>query len=205
MTRPSPIEELRTIAAGLELLDVACYRKHGRDPFEPLLGLGAPDARWCFFGRDPGEQEVRLHTPFVGDSGQRIRAVMHESNVRDADVFWMNTVPYKPVKNHPWSMAVRRRCQPALLRLLARWQGHRVITFGEAAFRWFGLTDSTARAEIDRVWARPDKYSAELRVDLELPGRERRTFTLCAVPHPSGANARWARAFPDLLRSRLQG
>lgn len=47
----SPLQQRRAVAA---------------DPAEPLLGLGKADARWCFFGRDPGEQEVRLHRPVAG-------------------------------------------------------------------------------------------------------------------------------------------
>lgn len=205
MTALEPIEALRNIAAKLDRLDVDCYRRHARDPLEPVLGLGSPNARWCFFGRDPGEQEVISQRPFVGESGQKIRAVMREVSLRDEDVFWMNTVPYKPTGNKAWSLAVQRRCQQPLLQLLSGWQGSRVIAFGEAAFRWFGMTSGTARAEINQFWKRSDRYQSKLQVTLELPGSRPRTFTLCAVPHPSGANARWAKSFPDLLKVRLQG
>jgi len=205
MTALEPIQALRKIAANLERLDLDCYRKHARDPLEPVLGLGAPDARWCFFGRDPGEQEVLLQKPFVGASGRRIRAVMREVGLSDEDVFWMSTVPYKPAGNKPWSLAVRRQCQGPLLQLLWRWQGSRVIAFGEAAFRWFGMTSSTAHAEVTQFWKRSDRYHSELRLTLQLPGSHPRTITLYAVPHPSGANAQWARSFPDLLKHRLRG
>lgn len=150
MTALEPIEALRKIAGELDRLDIDCYRKHARDPLEPVLGLGSPNARWCFFGRDPGEQEVLLQKPFVGEAGQKIRAVMREVSLDDEDVFWMNTVPYKPTGNKPWSLAVRRRCQRPLLELLLRWQNGRGIAFGEAAFRWFGMTGSTAHAEINQ-------------------------------------------------------
>lgn len=187
----------------LDGIDADCYRRHGRDPAEPLLGLGDANAPWCFFGRDPGEQEVRLHRPFVGGAGQKIRAVMQEFGLSDRDIFWMNTVPFKPVGNKPWPQAVRRRCQPALLELLARWSGTAVITFGEAAFKWFGLAGAELRRDVDRFWQRPDKYGARLPVALEIAGA-RRSFDLLPVPHPSGANAAWAKAFPDLLRARLR-
>ena len=203
MPAPSPIEELRKVATGLDALDADCYNRHGRDALEPVLGLGHANARWCFFGRDPGEQEVRLQRPFVGDAGQKIRAVMREFSLSDGDIFWMNTVPYKPVGNKPWSLSVQRRCKPALLQLLGSWQGSLVVTFGEAAFRWFGIRSSATRAELNQFWALPDKYTAELAVSLEVAGRTR-IFTLCPVPHPSGANARWSRSFPELLRARLR-
>lgn len=200
----SPSKQLRHMAAEIDGIDVECYRRHGRDAAEPLLGLGDADAKWCFFGRDPGEQEVRLHRPFVGGSGQRIRAVMAEFGLSDHDIFWMNTVPFKPVGNHPWPTDVRRRCQPALLQLLAFWRGTSVITFGEAAFKWFGLGGAQVRRDIELFWKRPDKYDSQLAISLELAGGKRQ-FTLFPVPHPSGANAIWSRAFPDLLRARLRG
>ena len=203
MPVPTPLDQLRQIANEIDGIDVDCYRRHGRDPGEPLLALGEPTAKWCFFGRDPGEQEVRLHRPFVGAAGQKIRAILREFDLGDQDIFWMNTVPFKPVGNKPWSQAVRRRCQPPLLQLLASWNGTSVIAFGEAAFKWFGLGSTGVRREIEQFWSRPDKYEAELAISLELAGVERR-FTLLPVPHPSGANARWAKAFPDLLRARLR-
>ena len=185
-------------------IDVDCYRRYGRDPGEPLLGLGKGNAQWCFFGRDPGEQEVRLHRPFVGDAGQKIRAVMGEFGLSDDDIFWINTVPFKPICNKAWPVGVRRRCQPALLHLLASWHGTSVITFGETAFKWFGLSSAEIRREIEQFWKRGDKYDAQLSISLKLAGVERR-FTLCPVPHPSGANATWSKKFPDLLRARLRG
>ncbi|NUZ08323.1 uracil-DNA glycosylase family protein [Piscinibacter koreensis] len=204
MPSPGPLDDLRAIAATLDGIDVECYRRHDRHPHEPVLGLGAPQARWCFFGRDPGEQEVRLQQPFVGPAGQNIRAVLSELGADAADVYWMNTVPFKPLGNRPWSLAVRRRCRPPLLELLAGWQGRRVIAFGEAAFGWFGLGDATLRRELDAFRTRADTYEAELDVVLDMPDATVRRLTLCPVPHPSGANARWARAFPTLLKARLR-
>ena len=199
----TPLQQLRQLAGEIDGIDLDCYRRHGRDPSEPVLGLGPPDARWCFFGRDPGEQEVRLQRPFVGAAGQKIRAVMQEFGLGDEDIYWMNTAPFKPVGNKPWSKAVRRLCQPPLLQLLAHWQGTAVIAFGEAAFKWFGLGSTEVRREIEQFWQRPDKYTAHLAIACEVAGVQRR-FTLYPVPHPSGANAVWARQFPDLLRARLR-
>lgn len=202
MVETSALEQLRLISTSIEGIDVECYRRYGRDPNEPFLGLGKTDAHWCFFGRDPGEQEVRWQRPFVGAAGQRIRAVMADLGLRDDDIFWMNTVPFKPVGNKPWSMGVRRRCHPALLQILASWRGTSVVTFGEAAFKWFGLESSEARRSIEQFWGRDDKFHAPFEVALRFPGGERR-LTLYPVPHPSGANATWSAKFPQLLRARL--
>jgi uracil-DNA glycosylase family 4 len=197
------LRALREVAATIEGIDVDCYARHGRDPATPIIGLGKPEARWCFFGRDPGEQEVREQTPFIGQAGRKIRAVMAEQGVHDDDVYWMNTVPFKPIGNQAWSMAVRRRCRPPLLELLARWNGATVVTFGEAAFKWFGLGSADDRRAIDTFWAREDRFEARLAMTLKLGGRERQ-LVLCPVPHPSGANAVWASRFPGLLAARLR-
>ena len=204
MTTLESIDALRKIASGLDRLDIGCYRKHDRDPFLLVLGLGEPSARWCFFGRDPGEQEVLLQRPFVGESGQKIWTVIRKVGLGENDVFWMNTVPFKPSGNKPWSMAVRRQCQQPLLELLSHWQGTDVVAFGEAAFRWFGITSSTARSEINQFWKRTDRYNSVLKIALELPGCGPRIVNLCAIPHPSGANARWTKSFPHLLTERLR-
>lgn len=196
------LQQLAALAPGLDCLDVACYRRHGRDPCMPLVGLGRLDARWCFLGRDPGEQEVRLQRPFIGPAGQKIRAVMAEVGVGEDEVYWMNTVPFKPIGNKPWSMAVRRQCRPALLELLAAWEGTQIITFGEAAFKWFGL-DAAQRRSVEAFWQRADKYQVSFATSLCISGVERH-FMVCPVPHPSGANAAWASRFPGLLRARLQ-
>lgn len=198
------LQELRHIAGGMAGIDVECYRRHHRDPAEPMVGLGEAHARWCFFGRDPGEEEVRLQRPFVGAAGRKIRDVMQQCGVDERDVFWMNTVPFKPVGNKAWSMAVRRLCRPAMLQLLAGWNGTQVIAFGEAAFKWFGLGSTETRRQLDAFWNHPERFTSSTEVTLTVAKVERR-FTLCPVPHPSGANAAWAKAFPELLRTRLSG
>lgn len=200
---PTPLQQLASLASTLEGIDVDCYARHGQDPTKPVIGLGKVDARWCFVGRDPGEQEVRLQTPFIGDSGQKIRAVMADCDVRADDVYWMNTVPFKPIGNKAWPVGVRRQCRPALLELLAGWQGSAVVTFGEAAFRWFGLGDAADQLVIDRFWGRTDKYEASLPISIELGGVERRLI-LHPAPHPSRANAAWVKRFPALFAARLQ-
>lgn len=199
----SALEQLKDLAAGFEQIDVDCYRQHGQDPTQPILGLGKADARWCFFGRDPGEKEVRCQKPFVGDSGQRIRSIMTELGLSNDDIYWMNTVPFKPKGNKAWPVGVRRQCRPALLELLAAWRGTEVVTFGEAAFKWFGLGSSAERRLVEQFWTRADKYEAQFPISLHMDGIERH-FMVHPLPHPSGANAVWSSRFPGLLRTRLQ-
>ncbi|WP_300653508.1 uracil-DNA glycosylase family protein [Hydrogenophaga sp.] len=99
MPHTSPLQRLKNKAIELDRIDVDCYYRHGQDPKTAILGLGRANARWCFFGRDPGEQEVRLQRPFVGDAGQKIRAIMAEFGLSDDDIYWMNTVLLTPTEN----------------------------------------------------------------------------------------------------------
>jgi uracil-DNA glycosylase len=203
MSETSPLKQLTCIATRIAGIDLDCYNRHSQDPGKAILGLGKATARWCFFGRDPGEHEVRLQKPFVGDAGQRIRGIMAEFGLSDDDVYWMNTVPFKPKGNAAWSVGVRRKCHPALLELFGEWEGTAVITFGEAAFNWFGYGSHENRRSVEQFWSRADKYEAQLPIDLPLAGGERRV-TLYPMPHPSRANATWFDRFPELFRVRLR-
>lgn len=140
-------------------IDLPAYAALGRDWRVPVFGLGPADAPLCVFGRDPGRTEVAHQLPFVGRGGQLLRAGLHrrrlglndeadevpapsfdESVAAGASVFWLNTVPYKPVGNKTWPMAVKRRFQPLVAELLLHaWQGRTVIVLGREAFFWFGI------------------------------------------------------------------
>jgi uracil-DNA glycosylase len=218
MLTQDEMQALAAIARDLPQVDRACYRKYGRDPQQPLVGLGPAAAPLCILGRDPGQVEVQQWLPFVGASGQKIRRVLAgragtAGGYTEADgiaagqpFFWMNTVPYKPVDNKPWPLAVRRRFHAVLLPLLAsHWQGRDVLTLGRQAFDWFGLNQPKAvQQRLDTFWSLPDEEKFGTALELELHCGERtRAFTLHPLPHPSPANARWARHFEGLLRSRL--
>jgi uracil-DNA glycosylase len=208
--------ELRRLARTLDALDLDAYRACGRDPFEPIVGLGPADAPLCFMGRDPGREEVRLALPFMGQAGQLLRAGLHahlhpgepysvEAGLAaGAGMFWMNTVPYKPIGNKAWSVKVRARFQPALARVLDSWHGADVATLGNEAFAWFELGHAKpVRDALRAFWSQGDtRYARSIEVTLDLAGRQRR-LRLHPLPHPSPANAVWCARFPALWRARL--
>lgn len=199
MLAQADLDALATLAHGLPALDLECYRRHGRDPSQPMLGLGRRDARLCFVGRDPGDSEIAQWQPFVGASGQKIRAALAQHG--DASVFWINTVPYKPLGNKAWPPAVRRRFHAVLFPLLLRrWDGRDVVTFGREAYDWFGLgPEPGVRERLAAFWEREDKFEA----NLELRFGDR-TLVLHPLPHPSPANGLWKAKFPRLLEQRLR-
>jgi len=203
MNNAFALNQLKQIATEIQGIDAECYSLHKQELTTPILGLGKADARWCFFGRDPGDTEVKEQRPFFGEAGQRVRSIMREFDLTDDDIFWMNTVPFKPIRNKAWPINVRRRFQPILLKFLGTWKGTEVVTFGEAAFKWFGLSSPENRRSIEQFWKRADKYHSQFQVSLSIEGIER-CFTLYPVPHPSLANATWSARFPELFTARLR-
>jgi uracil-DNA glycosylase len=193
-------------------IDLPVYHSAGRDPLTPILcGSGSLTAPVGIFGRDPGRQEVVHGEPFVGKGGQLVRDALHRAahgtNCPDLQasitvgqrIFWANTVPYKPLGNKAWSMAIKRRFAPMIEQLLVEtWTGNELVTLGNVAFQWFWLVDRSLKPKLQAHWAREERY--ESAVELTLSGKH---FRIHPLPHPSPLNAKWYRRFPALLDSRL--
>jgi len=212
------IEGLRTVASTLEGIDVAVYQTWERDPLEPIIGAGDPNARVCIFGRDPGRDEVRWATPFIGAGGQKVRATLYQvlygQDLPDfqasldvgAYVYWANTVPYKPVGNKAWSMGVQRAAHPYIADVLVHdWRGTDLITLGRNAFFWFGIGQPREeRKRIQDHWQRVDRFETSIPLELTAPDGQVSQLTVHPLPHPSPLNATWYKRFPGLLANRLR-
>ncbi|MET0551256.1 MAG: uracil-DNA glycosylase family protein, partial [Xanthomonas sp.] len=118
---PALRTRFRALAAQTDGIDTAVYAAYGKDPLDPIIGLGRREARICILGRDPGRREVEHGEPFVGSGGQLVRKALYRHLHDGAEMpdvgaglaagrvaFWLNTVPYKPVSNTAWSMPVKR-------------------------------------------------------------------------------------------------
>lgn len=211
------MERFQSASEGLAGRDEAVYEAAGRQPTEPIFGLGPADARIAFFGRDPGRDEIHVGVPFIGAGGRQVRRVLFQrhhggemNGTRDAlaagaPYFWANTVPYKPLGNKAWPMAVKRRFQPLVADvLLELWNGSDVITLGREAFFWFGLGQTAAaREQLQQYWQREDRFEQSLCLDYRGPDGTLRRLTLHPLPHPSPLNATWFKHFPGLLAARL--
>lgn len=200
---------LRALAQNLDGVDRSAYAAAGKDPCEPIFGLGPADANIAFFGRDPGREEVEVGKPFVGAGGRQLRGVLHTRNPDTAGeaYFWANTVPYKPIGNKAWSMAVKRQFQPLVAEiLLTQWQGSHVITLGREAFFWFAIAQSKTLGEaIKAHWESANRFTQSLPIEYQGPEPvQGRTLTLHPLPHPSPLNAVWFKRFPELLTQRLE-
>ena len=205
-------------AKGGMAIDLATYARFERDSLEPLIGGGNHAASVGFFGRDPGRDEVRWMEPLIGAAGKLVRAGVHRwkrggsppdfeaERAMSAEVCFSNTVPYKPLGNKAWSMAVKRRFFPIIASYLVdHWQGRDLITLGNVAFHWFGIAATREeRAALKAFWARDDRYEAVHTVTLRSPLSEHdKQIRLRPLPHPSPLNAVWYPRFPGLLDARM--
>jgi uracil-DNA glycosylase len=218
MTPDERLAGLREVAQGLDRIDTAVYQKWDKDPLHPVLGGGDPQARVCFFGRDPGRDEVRWQTPFIGAGGQKIRkglySALYQADLPDfqasldvgAYAFWANTVPFKPVGNKAWPMSAQRATQPFIADLLVNgWSGEDIITLGRVAFFWFGLAGTREdRKALSNFWAREDRFTMPFETVLTAPCGQSRSLRVHPLPHPSPLNATWYKRFPGLLLEKLE-
>ncbi|EHK71698.1 uracil-DNA glycosylase [Pseudomonas psychrotolerans L19] len=211
-------EAFRQLAADLPGVDLPVYEQFAKDPLDPIIGLGDPDAPLGFFGRDPGRDEVKYGEPFIGSGGQIARKVLytHLHGQPPADFeatrslsqqfFWANTVPYKPLGNKAWSERVKKTFHPLMRHLLIEhWHGTQLITLGREAFLWFGIGQSKEeRVRLEAFWKSEDRFASSIEVTLETEKGIRKTLTLYPLPHPSPLNQTWYTRFPGLLEQRLE-
>ncbi|WP_048307691.1 uracil-DNA glycosylase family protein [Halomonas sp. PR-M31] len=211
-------DAFRREAEHLDGVDLEAYRQFDKDPLEPVIGLGPKDAPVGIFGRDPGRQEIKHGVPFIGSGGQKVRTPLYEALYGESPadfeatlevgrhVFWANTVPYKPVGNKAWSMAIKKRFQPLMAELLvSHWQGRTLITLGREAFLWFGINQpKNVRQALDAFWKQEDRFEAVHATTLILENGEQATFELAPLPHPSPLNQTWYKRFPRLFEARLK-
>ncbi|MCW0425097.1 MULTISPECIES: uracil-DNA glycosylase family protein [Xanthomonas] len=217
---PALRTRFRALAAQTDGIDTAAYAACGKDPLDPIIGLGRRDAKVCILGRDPGRSEVEHGAPFVGSGGQLVRKALYRHLHHGAEMpdfaagleagrvaFWLNTVPYKPVGNKAWSMPVKRRFHPLMRHLLLeQWRGDAILTLGREAFLWFGIDQPReVRAALEAFWTREDRFQAQTEVKLHSEdGRRSHRVVLHPLPHPSPLNQTWYKRFPALLDARLR-
>jgi uracil-DNA glycosylase len=197
-------------------VDRSAYTCAGRDPREPILVAGDLGAPVCVVGRDLGRDEVLHAQPLVGRSGRAVRtAVLEAAGETPSEddplleralrhVLLTNLVPYKPPGNRAFPKRVREAFRPVVERLLVcGFRGHRILALGNDAFAWFA---PYMEAGVLERTARRDRFEAALTCRIQARdghGRLVRAFTLCALPHPSPANARYKARFGELLARRL--
>src|SRR3569832_356746 len=206
-------------------VDEPVYRDAGLDPLMPILYAGNLESQLCFFARDLGKDEVIAQQPLYGAAGKLVRrglyrALYHKEPSNNTDlqavldrVILTNTVPYKPPGNKAYSEAVKKRFRPFLAQLLVlHWQGDRIITLGNEAFKWF--SPYAPKGALTKFFEQSDaqgassasRYSASTQITLTAQDdqgkQHERSVTLLPLPHPSPLNQQYYAQFPQLLQQR---
>ncbi len=88
---------LQKIARQIETCRICKQGKSGL----AVPGEGNPDADVVFLGEAPGKTEAKTGRPFVGRSGQLLRRLIREANLREEDVYITSPVKYLPNRGTP--------------------------------------------------------------------------------------------------------
>ncbi len=199
-------------------VDEPVYRDANLDPLQPILYAGNLESPLCILARDLGKDEVRAQQPLYGAAGKLVRkglyrALHHQEPKDNTDlqavldrVILTNTVPYKPPGNKAYSEAVKKRFRPFLEQLLVlHWQGDRIMTLGNEAFKWF--SPYAPKGVLAKFFAQSDRYTASIQIILhaqdERGKQHERPVTLLPLPHPSPLNQQYYAQFPQMLQHRL--
>lgn len=215
----SLVEAVRQEALREEFpIDAEVYERYDLEPTKPILYAGSLTSRLGFFARDLGKDEVKAGQPLYGAAGRLVRRGVfqavhgkeasgkadHESILEN--VLLTNTVPYKPLGNKAYRVAVKKRFRPFLEELLLlHWEGDILVTLGNEALQWFKpYGDKAAFTEFSKSATR---YEETFTVTIKSSTKDKvlpeRQVTLAPLPHPSPLNQQYYSRFPQMLQDRL--
>lgn len=82
-----------------EILTCKICKEHGIGKM--VFGEGNPDAKVMFVGEAPGRQEAESGRPFIGRSGQLLRALIRGIGLKEDEVYITSPVKYLPEYGTP--------------------------------------------------------------------------------------------------------
>jgi uracil-DNA glycosylase family 4 len=92
--RPSALQVIQAeVAACRSCPELVRNRTH------TVFGVGNPQARLCFLGEAPGQEEDLQGEPFVGAAGQLLDKIMAACKLSRDEVFILNTLKCRPPMN----------------------------------------------------------------------------------------------------------
>jgi DNA polymerase len=77
---------------------------------QTVFGVGNPQARLCFFGEAPGQDEDQAGEPFVGAAGQLLNRIMEACRLSREDVYILNTIKCRPPENRNPTELEQQNC-----------------------------------------------------------------------------------------------
>lgn len=66
---------------------------------QPVMGIGALDAKYLIIGEAPGKEEDKLGCPFVGSAGKRLNKLIALAGIDENEIYITNTIRCRPPKN----------------------------------------------------------------------------------------------------------
>ncbi|MBP9700101.1 uracil-DNA glycosylase [Candidatus Woesebacteria bacterium] len=93
-------------------------------------GEGNPDAEILFIGEAPGRDEDVSGRPFVGRSGQLLRANIRRIGYTEEDVFIANVVKHRPPENRDPTPEEIEACRPYLDQQISIIHPKLIVTVG---------------------------------------------------------------------------
>lgn len=94
------------VAACQRCPQLACSRR------STVFGEGSADAKICFFGEAPGQEEDATGRPFVGASGQLLTRMIEACTLKRENVYILNTLKCRPPNNRTPDPTERENCRP---------------------------------------------------------------------------------------------
>jgi DNA polymerase len=98
-----------------------------------VFGEGSRQARLCFVGEGPGEDEDRTGRPFVGRAGQLLDKMIVAMGLKREEVFICNVVKCRPPANRTPLPEEASACWPHLEEQLALLQPKVIVALGAPA------------------------------------------------------------------------
>ncbi|MCG8402637.1 MAG: uracil-DNA glycosylase [Firmicutes bacterium] len=108
-----------------------------------VVDTGNPETGIVLLGEAPGGEEIKLGEPFVGRAGVNLEGYLRLAGLQRGDVFIINSVKCRPVKN---GGRANRRPVSCEIRSCARWLDEElailsprvIIALGDVALKRFG-------------------------------------------------------------------
>lgn len=127
---------------------------------DPHVFSNMNPSKFMVVGQNPGWEEVKAGTPFIGPSGNNFDAELHKNGISRDDLYICNTVRCFTPNNAKPTDKHKQRCEPFLEMEIGLLKPTMVITLGQVAFSQFcpsaKYSDSLAKI------TKSDKYGVNV-------------------------------------------
>jgi len=130
-------QALRSVVAGCQNCELAKTRS------QTVFGVGKQTASLIILGDAPSEEDEQQGEPFSGEPGKLLTAMLKAMGYKRSDVYILNTIKCKKVKNKEPSVDEAMSCEPYLIRQINLLQPELILALGNFAAQRLLKTKST--------------------------------------------------------------